>query len=87
MKTWCIVDLSELHNGYGDLPDPTMNDTGRLDKKHCPTMFYYKRKPSEDELFRLQKKYPAGKFHLFEAVGKVVESQVNTKAAYIENIQ
>ena len=83
MKTWCIIDLSEVHDGRGNAPDP-MADTVRLDKSHGPTMFYSKKPPSETELFRLQEKHPEGEFFLFEAVGKVVKSNANPKISFIE---
>jgi len=84
MKTWCIIDLSNLHDGDGHSPDPYSSDTAKLDLEHGPTIFYYRKPPAEKEIFRLQEKFPASEFHLFESVGKVVKSQVNPAAAHIE---
>jgi hypothetical protein len=82
MKTWCIIDLSNLHDGTGKEADPC-SDTAKLDLEHGPTIFYYKRKLSEDELFRLQEKHPSSEFHMFESVGKVEKSQVNESISFL----
>lgn len=75
MKSYCIINLPNIDDWTG---------FGLIDKKYAPKMFYFDRPAAKRELFRLQKKYPEGKFYLFESVGKVVNSLVNPGAAHIE---
>ena len=71
MKRWCIINLEWL--GVGDGMSRPNGDL--LPERYRPGVFYDDRERAEAELFRLRKQC-RGDFHLFEAVGKVVESPV-----------
>ena len=83
MKLWCIIELSMLDDGFGSCPDPN-SKTCYLDTRYSPTIFYTEKELAETEIFRLHKNKPHNEFVLFEAIGKIIQSQVNHKACYIE---
>lgn len=69
MKVWCIINLADLLECW-----TPWKETGRLDKEWAPTVFYFKKEFAEQELLRLQQKYPEGEFYIFEGIEYVVSS-------------
>jgi hypothetical protein len=76
MKRWCIINLTDIWDAA--ISDPFPLNCEKLEDLRSPMVFYQDRDEAESKLFRLTEKYGEG-FYLFESVGKVVRSPVDSK--------
>ncbi len=82
MKLWCIINVASLRSA--EIHDYAPVGQKVLDEGF-PRCFYVDKDVAEKELIRLQQRYGAGEFLLFESVAKAVPSLV-VQAIHIDEM-